>query len=321
MGKSKKRGRDLLLSTTMLSGVVSGAFVPISPATAADMSVPALAARQEPAVDSFNSKFTGLGGSMNGRSIYGGIGSVTFPLSGQYGAQIDGSVGALDHSDFRSIAGHLFWRNPSQALLGVYGSFAQWDRFGGVNVSQIAGEAEFYWGRFTLQGIAGGEFGNSVSSSNATFSTTAIPFGVINTLNTATQGFNVKTRFMDQINLKYYLNDDFEAYVGHRYLGGRNALALGSELAYPLGRGVLGSAFVEGRVGQSGFHGVWGGIKLYFGPTDKPLIARHRKRDPFAWGIDLPFSILNNGTSSTGSSSEKICDRGTRPNGTCEAPN
>ena len=49
----------------------------------------------------------------------------------------------------------MSWRNPSQALYGIYGSFTQWDRFGGVNAAHIAGEAEWYFGRYTLQGIVG----------------------------------------------------------------------------------------------------------------------------------------------------------------------
>ena len=55
------------------------------------------------------------------------------------------------------------------------------------------------------------------------------------------------------------------------------ALALGGEIAQPLGHGIFASAFVEGRVGQDNFRGLWGGLKFYFGPTDKPLMARHRQ--------------------------------------------
>src|SRR5204863_95529 len=83
--------------------------------------------------------------------------------------------------------------------------------------------------------------------------------GISGAINTAvlTQSYDVKSRFMDQINLQYYVTDDWHAYIGHRYLGGKNALALGSELGLPLGRGVMASAFVEGRIGSSHFEGVW----------------------------------------------------------------
>jgi hypothetical protein len=196
--------------------------------------------------------------------------------------------------------------------------FTQWDRFGGVNASHVAGEAEWYWGRYTLQGIAGVEFGNSVSNSNTGFFQTAIPFGVVNTFTTNIQGFDLKTRFTDQINLKYYFNDYLDAYVGHRYQGGKNAAAFGGEWSAPLSRGVLASLFVEGRAGESAFHGVWGGVKLYFGPGDKPLIARHRQQDPNLW--DNLFTILNNANSSTNTTNQQVCTFGfsrDRP-GQCE---
>ena len=48
----------------------------------------------------------------------------------------------------------------------------------------------------------------------------------------------------------------------------------------PLGNGIMGSAFVEGRVGEDDFHGVWGGLQFHFGPTGKTLMARERQGDP-----------------------------------------
>jgi hypothetical protein len=325
------RKRKALLSTTILSGAVGGWLTAAaSVASAADLSVPVYKAPPayaaaplawEPAVDAINEKMEALGGSIGGKTVYGATGSLTVPLLSQYGVQLDGGAGSLDGDSFGQVAGHLFWRNPSQALLGVYASYTGWDRFGGVNVGQVAGEFEFYYGRFTLQGIAGVEFGNTVSSSQTNLVTIA-PVGGIpgsTTLATNAQGFGIGTRFFDQVNLKYYLNDYLDGYVGHRYLGGKNAAAFGGEYAFPVARGVLGSAFVEARVGESDFHGVWGGIKLYFGPDDKSLIARHRKEDPNNWGVDTLFSILNNKTSSGSSSTAQFCNNGrTLRNGTCE---
>src|SRR3977135_2751001 len=149
------RRRRALLSTTMLSGVVSGWLVGASSgALAGDLSTRYFKAAPapvfEPAVDAVNYKLEGLGGSINGKSLYGAVGSVTIPLQGQYGAQIDGAAGGLDDTAFGSVAGHLFWRNPSQGLLGLYGSYTTWDRFGGINVGQVAAEFEYYYGRFTV---------------------------------------------------------------------------------------------------------------------------------------------------------------------------
>jgi hypothetical protein len=313
------------MSSTMLSGFVGGALFIASAASAADLALlnKAPDPLPAPAVDAVNTKVEGFGGTLNGESVYGSLGSLTFPVARQYGAQIDGAIGSLDGSAFGAVAGHLFWRNPAQALLGVYGSFTSWDRFGGVSVGQIAAEGEYYYGRLTLQGIMGAEFGNSVSNTQA-FASTAAPVGGLPgviTSTTSTNGFNIGTRYFDQINLKYYLNDYVEAYVGHRYLGGKNMAAFGGELAFPVGRGILGSAFAEGRVGEDGVYGVWGGFKLYFGPTDKPLIARQRQEDPNNWTADTLFSILNNNTSSSSNSARQFCPKGsTLETGHCEAP-
>jgi hypothetical protein len=297
------RKRDLLLSTTVLGGTLAAA----APAMAADMRVPP--PMPAPAVDGANWKLSGLGGTIANQSLAGGVGAYTFPLQGPYGVQIDGGAGSLGGSGWATVAGHLFWRDPSKALYGLYGSFTELDRFGGVRAGHVAGEGELYLGRYTVQGLMGVEFGNSVSTSNTGVIQTGIPFGQINTTITNSQGFAIKTRFFDQINLKYYLSDYFDAYVGHRYLGGKNAAAFGGEFSAPLGRGVLGSLFVEGRAGESAFHGIWGGVKLYFGPNDKSLIARHRTQDPAmlleTW--DNLFTILNNANSSTNTTNQKVC--------------
>jgi hypothetical protein len=289
------RTRDLLLSTTILSSAVGTILIVASAATAADLSVHAAtpAPPPAPAVDAFNTKVEGFGGALNGKSVYGSGGSLTFPLSNQWGVQVDGAAGGLDGSAFGSVAGHLFWRDPRQGLFGIYGNFTSWDRMGGVRMGQIAAEAEYYYGRFTLQGIMGVEFGNTVSNSQTSLLT--VPPGGI-TFTTVTNGFSIGTRYFDQINLKYYLNDDADAYVGHRYLGGKNMAAFGGELAFPVARAILGSAFVEGRVGEDSTYGVWGGLKLYFGPTDKPLIVRQRQEDPNNWSVDTLLSILNSST-------------------------
>jgi hypothetical protein len=305
----------------MLSGIVGWTFLTAWTAGAADMAVytkapPAAYPVFAPAVDAVNWKVDGFGGSVAGKGVGGVNGSVTLPLQGQYGAQFDGSIGSLDGDAFAAGAGHLFWRDPSRALVGLYVSETYWDRYGGISVAHVAGEGEVYWGRFTLQGIAGLEFGNSGSNSMSS----VITGPVATTATTFIDSYDVKTRFFDQINLKYYFADDIAGYVGHRYLGGLNALALGAEFARPLSPGVLGSAFVEGRVGENNASGVWGGLKLYFGPNDKPLIARHRVEDPPNWNVDNLFGILGNHATST--TTDKSCRFGVnfKNKGNCENP-
>ncbi len=302
------RGRTSWLSGTILASGLGVIVWPLAPAQAADLmpikAPPAPA--QLYAVDGLNAKVDAFGGTMANRSVAGVRGAITAPLSGPYGFQIDLGAGSLDDRAFGNIAGHLFWRDPSRALLGLYVSHTHWDQLGGVHVSQVAGEGELYFGRFTLGGIAGVEFGNSVASFSAPVTTVIAPTFTTAGLSTTTivsQGYDIKTRFFDQVNLKYYVTDDWDAYVGHRYQGGANALALGTEVALPISRGVLASAFLEARVGERDFHGLWGGVRFYFG-NDRPLIGRHRSQDPDVW--DSLFSILNNGTQAVFQSSQQL---------------
>ena len=292
--------RFLLLSTTMLSGMVGAVFLPVVASQASDVGVaktPSFVAAR-PAVDGINWKAEGLGGSFADKSIYGGAASVAVPLGGQFGAQLDGAVGSFDSRAFGILGGHLFWRDPAQGLIGLYANHTYWNQYGGAHVSQIAGEAEYYLGQWTIQGVAGVEFGNTASNGSKSSSTV----GFLTTTTTNTDFFDVRTRFFDQVNLSYYIQPDWKAFVGHRYLGGKHAFAVGSEWAMPLGAGRMASLFVEARLGEDDFHGVWGGVKFYFGQKDKPLIARHRQDDPINWTPESLFSIVN----SAGSSSSKV---------------
>jgi hypothetical protein len=306
------RRRSILRSTTMLSGVVGCTFIATSAALTADLNLRSPTPAYDPAVSAMNDKVEAFAGSFRNKSFYGGAGSVAAPLGGQYGAQIDGTLASLDGSTFGAVGGHWFWRDPSQALLGIYADSGVWDRFGGVNVTHVGGEAERYLGPFTLQGVAGVEFGNSASSATPTI----LP-GLVTTTTTFVDSYNINTRFFDEVNLRYYFTDDLNGYVGHRYVGGKNALALGGELARPLGGGYMGSAFVEGRVGEGEDRGVWGGLKLYFAPTDKPLIARHRRDDPVNWTLDIPLGIFGNHHTST--TSVQTCTGHIGSGGNCES--
>src|SRR5207245_437544 len=94
-------------------------------------------------------------------------------------------------------------------------------------------------------------------------------------------------------NLEYYLNEDWKALVGHRYLGGKHAFAVGTELAGSLGNGFMGAAFLEGRAGESDFHGVWGGVRVYWGQEDKSPSTRHHEDNSNSWSVDTLFNIIN----------------------------
>jgi len=299
VGSSVRKRQNRLVTLCALFagvGVVSGA------AQGADMATKAPPAPScVQAVDGTNGKLGGFGGAFANESYYGGEGALAVPLGCEYGAQIGLIGGSFDGRFIGTAAGHLFWRNPAQGLIGAYGDFTDWDEFGGVHAAHIGPEGEWYAGRWTLQGVAGAEFGNSQS-------------GIVGSI---VQTFDVKTRFFDEANLAYYPQDNLEVYAGHRYLGGKNAAAFGGEWGIPMSGGVMAALFAEGRVGEHSDHGIWGGLRFYFGHKDKTLIRRHREDDPTNWnnGAD---STSNGGSQTPSPSGPTSCQPGFHlQNGVC----
>ncbi len=188
-------------------------------------------------MDGVNGKADLFGGSVAREGIVGGMASVSVPLGGQYGAQLDGLLSSYDGKFLGGIGGHAFWRDPSRGLLGFYASHVHHSRLGGVHSSRIAPEAALYWGRWTLEGMAGVEWGNRASA----------------VVNGALQTVDIKTRFFDSIDAAYYWSDDLKLKIGHRYYGGEHALALGAEYGFPartFGPGTMASLFGEARLGD-----------------------------------------------------------------------
>lgn len=234
------------------------------------------------AVDGVNAKISGWGGSVSGDGLAGASGSVSLPVACGWGVQFDASAASFDSRFLGSLGGHVFWRDPSKALLGAYAAGTYWDQGGGVKVGHIGPEGELYLGRVTLQGVAGIEFGNSTSN--------------------ATMAFDVKTRFFDVANVAFYPTDNLKLYIGHRYIAGNHAAALGAELGLPMQRGMMASLFVDAVAGENDFHGVMAGLRLYFRQKDKSLIRRHREDDPTDWmgGINGAGATSGSGGSSGG---------------------
>ena len=270
--------RGQVMKTLLRSGLTIAALA-AAPAMAADLT-PAYKAPPPgcvQAVDGLNGKADGSGGTFADRSVYMFRGSFSMPIQCQFGLQIDGGLGSLENRFFGYVGGHGFWRDPSRGLVGLYGAFQGWNQVGGVRVAHVGPEAEYYFGRWTFQGVVGVEFGNTAT-------------GLIGNV---IQTFDYRTRFFDQFNVAYYPIDNWKVFAGHRYLGGKNAFALGTEWGMPLGRGMMGALYAEGRIGEGDYHGIWGGFRVYFGQKDKTLIRRHREDDPVDW---VPHSITNPGT-------------------------
>ena len=232
------------------------------------------------AVDDINYKIEAYGGSLNGDGTGGVAGAVTIPLGHRFGVQIDAMAGSLQGDFVGGLGAHLFWRDPSRGMIGLYASHTRWDVFTGLNANHIGAEGELYMGRFTLSALVGVEDGNAAAS-------------VVGPLLIS---YNVNTRFFDTINLHYYLQDNWKLTLGHRYLGGLHAAAFGMEFAFEAGQKQMMSAFFEARVGENDFRGIYGGLKMYFGERSKPLIKRHRQDDPEIWLPTTQATMTNSRT-------------------------
>jgi hypothetical protein len=232
-----------------------------------------------PAVDGVNGTISGFGGAFDGQALYGGAGSLTVPLGTQFGFQFDALAGGLNSRlagdvPIGATAGHLFWRDPSVGLVGVYGQYAHANAFDGVDSYAGAFEGALYRGRISIEGIAGAETGS------ARLGGISFAFG---------------TRFFDVAHLSYYPLDDLKLSIGHMYAGNTHAALFGAEWGVATGSGTMAALFAHASVTERGDTGVLGGLRLYLGERDKPLIRRHREDDPFIAQLyvlptQIPFS-------------------------------
>src|SRR5262245_40342939 len=218
-----------------------------------------------PAVDGLNAKAAGFGGGADGRALYGSEGSISVPLGFRYGFQLDGLVSGYDNPSQGRVtttatAGHLCWRDPAVGLVGAYAHYFHADAFRGVNYYAGAAEGALYWGRFSLDGLAGVEAGK-------------VNLGAFGSV-------DIATRFFDIATLSYYPTDNLKLSVGHSYVLGRHALLLGTEWGLHSGGGTMAALFAHGSVSEGGNAGVLAGLRIYFGQRDKTLIQRHREDDP-----------------------------------------
>jgi hypothetical protein len=258
--------RHYFLATTALASF--GTVWLVVPGVAADMSARAPVPISNPAVSGVNFKIDGFGGwgdatgGVPDRSRSGGLGgsnaALTIPFGERFGVQVDGLGGSWGGNAFWGVGGHGFWRDPSVGLLGVIGSWTRLDRGpwpfigrgSGIEVDTVGGEGEYYWNSVTLRGVMGQE------------------------------GGDVPSRFFTTADARWYVQKDLMLSIGYRHTGGLNALALGGEwLTTTAVFGGRVSLFAEGRVGESDFRAVWGGLRVYFGKSPT-LIDKHRRDDP-----------------------------------------
>ncbi len=283
---------SLLASTVIASGLLmSQAGASDLPSTKMAPIAPTFA--RLPAVDGVNGKIEGFGGWADTDGVAnllrrrnftgGGLASVSLPLGQTFGLQVDALAASHRGDGVLGGAAHLFWRDPSTGLFGAYGSITRNDRLSGLTHYRAAAEGAVYLDRFTIGGLVGYEWGNK----NANVLIGAIP------------GFNVfdvtnkRGRFFDMVDVSYYATDNWKFSVGHRYVGGRHAAAVGTEALLANSGGLAITGYVEGRLGERDYKAVMAGVKIYFGQKEKTLIRRHREDDPPNWLKDDMFTGSN----------------------------
>ncbi len=166
------------------------------------------------------------------------------------------------------LALHLFTRDPSRYLFGVYGSYHTWDR---INIWRAALEGELYIGPVTLEGIAG-------------YESLDVPSFV--------DGQAVLSlddnHLFGQADVGYYITDDFKIYAGYRYINETSFGAAGTEYLIR-GLEVPVALFARGDFGDEFVQNVTGGVRIYLSDDpDKSLIDRHRKDDPKVYAPTFP---------------------------------
>lgn len=208
------------------------------------------AAAREPAVAPTNLKVTGAGTSTNGEGGWFFGGALTAPIGERWGVQVEAAGTGNDVDTVMGIGGHIFTRDPSSYLLGIFAAYASEDALD-LDAARLGAEAEIYLNQLTILAKAGYQFSDAAGLDGA--------FG--------------------DIELRWYISDDFALSGGAAFDENREVGRVGAEWR-PGFSALPGLAFrVDGAWGDNDYESYLGGITYYFG-ADASLKDRHRKQDP-----------------------------------------
>ena len=214
------------------------------------------ASLQLPAVSEVNGKVDYAGGNMNSAEGHNFSGSITLPISHQFGFQADALYSRISDLNFYGGAGHLFWRNPTTGLLGLTGGYLYRDGADSVDTFQAGAEGELYWHRFTFGFFSG------IGSINYQYSA---PFIDTN-----------PTRFVGRVSTDYYPIDNLR--VGASFTTAFHDNLAKGEIEYQTP--INGLALTgEAALGNNGYDHWLLGVRYYFGGK-KSLRDRQRQDDP-----------------------------------------
>lgn len=248
-GRALKSG---LKSGAALVGLATALAMPGTAAQSAEILDPTPIAEQMPAVDGVNFKVSAVTGVIGGYANHMFIASVATPIPyfSQFGAQLDLGIGNY-RSDYISAAAglHLFWRDPSIGMLGIYGD---WGYVNPEHAGRVGIEGAYYSGPWTLDGVAGVTFGQ-----------------------------HVLTQFFDEVDLSYYFTENLRGSVGHRLTTRGHVANVGFEYMPVLGAANGWSVYGEAEAGEDEYYGAWIGLRYSFGSSSaNSLMERDRQADP-----------------------------------------
>ncbi|MDX1709712.1 MAG: hypothetical protein R3316_01080 [Rhodovibrionaceae bacterium] len=190
------------------------------------------------------------------QDLDGGAGFVSgkfaVPLTDDFGFQGEAALGTIDGETAGGFGGHLFWRDPNQALIGIIAHYAAVDE---AEAFRFGVEGEAYIDQITLSATAGLQEGED-----------GVPDG----------GFgSVRLGFYPQENLLLHgggaiADDDLRGFAGFEY-----------QIDQHLGSIELNGVSVFGEVtaGDNDLVAGFLGLRYYFAEP-KSLIRRHREDDP-----------------------------------------
>jgi hypothetical protein len=218
---------------------------------------------------------SGVNGSLDvagGASGAGGVGqiaaSLSLPVAQRFGVQIDGLAAAMNDSRLLGAGGHAFWRDPSQALIGLYGEGLAADVGSDtLRKGRIGAEAELYLNRMTLSGVAGYEWGN----------------------------LHIRKGLFTETLAGYFVTDNLKLSAGYGYGFSGHMGTARVDWQLPADLGLAGATvYGEARYGEGGFAQALAGIKVPFGAGNgKSLQRREREDDPPVWLRSQPFAVAS----------------------------
>ena len=225
-------------------------------------SAPVAPAASEPAVAKSNLDvlFAGIflnGGGYSNFKIGAAGAKVAIPLGHSYGLQVDAAVGT---QSYWGVGGHLFWRDPSEGLIGA---FASHESLQGVTLDRYGAEAlRLDLRNITLSGEVGAQSGGAPHS----------PFA--------------------GLDVTFYTNPNFSVTAGAEFRESQLVGHAGFELQPNVGHMAGMSVFADAEWGQSNYSKVVAGVTFHFGSAGVTLEDRDRKYDP-KFGL-FNFSLAQN---------------------------